>query len=195
MKDKIFLLRNQNKSYNQIAKILGCSKALVRYYCGIDQKNKHLIRQRKLRKNNPLKSKLETFTHSIKKNRKKYNISTNKEYIIKRKLLDFNRRTKTKQYLKKDNMANITIEQVQDKLGDNPKCYLTGRPIDINNSRSYNFDHIIPISKDGENTIENLGICIKEANTAKSNLLLEDFLKLCEDILANYGYTVIKFKK
>lgn len=191
MKDKIILLRNQGKSYNEIVKILGCSKSLVKYYSGNNEKYKYLMRQRKYRKRNPLNIKLSRFLEP-KKQYRQYNLETNSNKIIKLKTNTFNRRSKTKKYLKGDDVSDITVEQVQEKIGSNPKCYLTGRPIDINNSRSYNFDHIIPSSKGGKNTLDNLDICIKEANHAKNNLYLEEFFKLCEDVLKNQGYTIIK---
>lgn len=33
LKEQILILRSDNKSYNEIAKILGCSKSIVGYYC------------------------------------------------------------------------------------------------------------------------------------------------------------------
>jgi hypothetical protein len=76
------------------------------------------------------------------------------------------------------------------KFGTDPKCYLTGRKLDYTESSNYNFDHMIPRSKGGSSGLDNLGLCCKEANYAKSDLLLPDFLKLCEDVLKNFGYRV-----
>jgi len=56
----------------------------------------------------------------------------------------------------------------------------------------YWFDHIVPRSRGGQNTLENLGIAIPEANKAKGNLHLNEFLNLCEMILLNFGYGVTK---
>ena len=62
------------------------------------------------------------------------------------------------------------IKELLEKLGDNPRCYLTGDQIDLEDSASYNFDHIVPVSKGGTNDLSNLGICTKAANAAKNDL-------------------------
>jgi len=69
------------------------------------------------------------------------------------------------------------------KIGDNPICYLTGRPIDLSDGRSYHLDHIVPISKGGDNTLDNCNIACKEANQAKHNLSKDEFIKLCQEVL------------
>ena len=51
---------------------------------------------------------------------------------------------------------------------------------------------IVPRCKGGDNSIDNLGICIKEANSAKSDMMLGDFISLCKDILQHHGYDVKK---
>jgi hypothetical protein len=49
MKDEIFLLRSQGKSYKQIAKLIPCSLATVNYYLTKDGKEKVLKRQQNTR--------------------------------------------------------------------------------------------------------------------------------------------------
>jgi hypothetical protein len=49
MKDEIFLLRSQGKSYREISKILKCSKATVNYYLTEGGKAKVLKRKQKTR--------------------------------------------------------------------------------------------------------------------------------------------------
>lgn len=49
MKTQILELRKQGKSYNEISKIVGCSKGTISYYCGNNQKEKTLQRQNKRR--------------------------------------------------------------------------------------------------------------------------------------------------
>lgn len=78
------------------------------------------------------------------------------------------------------------------KFGDNPKCYLTGEPINIWKTNTYNFDHIKPLSQGGESTLDNLGICTKEANMAKHDKTPEQFFELCVKILQYNGYKVEK---
>ena len=59
------------------------------------------------------------------------------------------------------------------------KCYLTGRIINVEDTTTH-FDHINP---KGGNGIDNLGFACKEANQAKSDLYLDDFYNLCDEIL------------
>ena len=79
----------------------------------------------------------------------------------------------------------ITFNEVMKKFGDNPKCYLTGLPIDIKDTRSYHFDHIIPTSRGGTNTLDNLGICTKAANMAKSDMTPDELYDLCKLIISH----------
>lgn len=46
LKDQILFLREQGLSYNQIVSKLGCAKSTVAYYCGSNEKDNHIKRQR-----------------------------------------------------------------------------------------------------------------------------------------------------
>ena len=50
MKDQILKLRAEGKTYNEIVKILGCSKGTVAYHCGSGQKEKTRKRASNYRK-------------------------------------------------------------------------------------------------------------------------------------------------
>jgi CRISPR/Cas system Type II protein with McrA/HNH and RuvC-like nuclease domain len=50
-----------------------------------------------------------------------------------------------------------------------------GEPIDLQDMPRYSFDHIIPLSRGGESTLENMGLALKEANQAKSDLTKKNF--------------------
>ena len=95
MKDKILDLRKQGKTYKEICKVLGCSKSLVSYYCGEGQKEKTLVRQQKLRKDNVLILKVDHFKHPSADRRKRPKdfvpASNNKKALIN-KSDDFQRR-------------------------------------------------------------------------------------------------------
>jgi 5-methylcytosine-specific restriction endonuclease McrA len=80
---------------------------------------------------------------------------------------------------------DVTFEEVLAKFGENPKCYLTGDSIDIHDTKSYHFDHIVPISRYGSGRIENMQITTAEANYAKGSMSLEEFRILCAKV-ANY---------
>ena len=77
-------------------------------------------------------------------------------------------------------------------MESNPHCYLTGRPIDLLKPKSYHCDHIIPVSKGGLASLDNLALACKDANIAKGNLSIDDFISLCKEILIHHGYNVYK---
>ena len=60
-------------------------------------------------------------------------------------------------------------------------------------------DHIIPVSKGGSNDLENLGITYPKANTAKSNMSVNEFVRLCAEVVKwrgkKLGYKIIKSRR
>ena len=156
-------LRSEGKTYDEIEEIVGCSKSLIAYYCGFDQKRKYKDRLNKLRSKSPILKKLENFRRRKHKSKKNKNKSEKYSYL-----------------------------DVLEKIGENPVCYLTGDPIDIFDGMGYQLDHIVPVSRGGDNSIENLGICTKHANLSKYDMLLEEYLELCRKVLENFGYSVEK---
>lgn len=190
MKEQILKLRSEGKSYGEIVKLLSCKKSMVQYHCGLNQKENNLKRQRKNKQNwHPYRKKLYNFylDKRIKKKTKTYSKLTLTK-ILRRKINNFY------EYKKGDYMDSnyIKIEDIINKFGENPKCYLTGQPIDINKPRTYEFDHIVPKSKGGTNTIDNLGICIKNANRAKAHMTPDEFIQLCKNVVEHQGYKLIK---
>jgi 5-methylcytosine-specific restriction endonuclease McrA len=83
-------------------------------------------------------------------------------------------------------------KDVIEKFGWETTCYLTGRKINLKEPKTYQFDHIVSISKGGSNTIDNLGICCRNANQAKHDMSVEEFLNLCKEILEHNGHVVEK---
>ena len=88
---------------------------------------------------------------------------------------------------------NFSYKDVLDKFGEKTCCYLTGEPINLLDG-SYAFDHIIPRSRGGSNDLNNLGVATKRANSAKSDMMLDEFLELCRKVLEYNGYVVVKGK-
>lgn len=166
MQELILKLRSEGKSYNDIQKILKCSKSTVAYHCGLNQKEK---------------SKQRTY-----KNRNK-----TLNGILKRKKDNFSYVFRKKKFKRRVNLE-FSSNEFKEKIISNPKCYLTGRPIDLLNPKTYQCDHIIPVSKGGDSSLSNLGLTCKEANIAKNNLSHEEFLNLCKEILIHHGYKIEK---
>ena len=90
---------------------------------------------------------------------------------------------KRKRFLSVGNKVPFTLKELKNKIGTNPKCYLTGESIDLSNPSDYSLDHIIPVSKGGESSLSNLGIIKSDINQAKYNLTPEEFLSLCKRVL------------
>lgn len=85
--------------------------------------------------------------------------------------------------------GSFSYDDAMRKIQDQ-KCYLTGRFVDFSQAKSYHLDHIVPVSKGGQRNIDNLGLTCKEANQAKGDLMLDEFIDLCKDVLVNHGYAV-----
>lgn len=191
---KIVKLRNLGLTYDEIAQELDCSKGTICYHLGTGQKTKAGIRRRKNRaKLHPFIRKIETFTNLVRSGTKK--IATVKlDQLLTWKIKKFH--MKNKELAVKDGKKysyespSFTLEELKTKLGTNPKCYLTGKEIDIYDTKSYEFDHITPRSRGGQNTLDNLGICTKQANRAKSNMTPEEFVAFCKSVLEHNGYKV-----
>ena len=171
---KIHELRNdKGMSYDQIASLMRCSKATLSYYFGSGGKKAVIDRQRENRKDlGVLRARLE-----------KWELDND---IILKKYKDVFR----------NNISDrkVRIEASRKYLEDtyNGKCYLSGRPFDLDDTGTFHFDHIIPESQHGTNGLENLGLCVPEANQAKSDLSVDEFLELCKDVLEHNGYSVKK---
>jgi CRISPR/Cas system Type II protein with McrA/HNH and RuvC-like nuclease domain len=173
---KILELRDAGYSYKQIIAELNCSSSVVSYHCGENQKEKTRQRTLKHKKANPLRTKFYAFLESKKVGKSISQQSPNIKRILKNKMFHFNRND---EYM-------FTLEQLMEKIGNSPKCYLTGKEIDLSKSRTYSLDHIIPRSKGGDNSLENCAIACSEANQAKSNLSLEEFISLCQSVVDNF---------
>ena len=167
---KIIQLRKKGLTYNQIQKILKCSKSTISYHCGKNQSEKKRVRGRKP---HPLCKKVSSF---------KTRCTAASWRTFRIKIKTFKRRNQHRNKVKVIN--NYTCEDVVNKLGKNPLCYLTGRRINLKDPKSYSLDHVIPVSKGGTNELDNLEITCASANFAKADMTLKEFYNLCEEILA-----------
>ena len=169
MKKKIINLREEGKTYKEISEKLGCSKSLIAYYLNSTTKNKTIQKTKERRNEHPFIQKCGNFKQ------KKFNSKSR----------DFQRRLRKGRTAKVN--SKFTFKDIIEKFGETPKCYLTGRNINLQDPTSYNFDHILPSSKGGDNSLQNLGLTCKDANKAKGDLTLGDFIQLCQEVVMKFG--------
>ena len=98
-----------------------------------------------------------------------------------------------KSWFSRSTGSKFTLDQFLQKIGIHPKCYLTGRPIDLDKG-DYHFDHIKPKSKGGDDSLENCGLASRSANLAKNDMTPNEFIAFCQEVLTYNGYLVIKIK-
>jgi 5-methylcytosine-specific restriction endonuclease McrA len=179
--EQVKKLKSEGKSRKEIGEITKLSKSSIKYY--LDDKHREKIKQRtkKHRINSPYTRKIERFKRAKKYNRKKVTYIGSYQQHISKRIYSFMQTNRNEKFTTKD---------VIDKIGLNPKCYLTGDIIDISKPDTYQFDHIIPVSKGGTNTLDNLNIATRDANNSKYDMLLEDYIKLCKRVLENHGFEV-----
>lgn len=192
-KEKILKLRESGLSYSEIVSEVGCSKSTVCYHLGENQREKHYIRKKNNRENNLLSQKLWNFKNAFHTKPRKVQNQQSIERKMYEKIHAFHK-TKTKNG-NKSMKLEFTMQDVINKFGENPKCYLTGEQIDLNKPSTYQFDHIIPKSRGGNNSLENLGICTKKANQCKYNQTPDELLHFCLQVVENFGYKVLELEQ
>ena len=180
---KILDLRSKNHTYQDIAKILNCSKGTVSYHCGLNQKSKTLKRNQTYRNNHIIHKKIHRFM-SIKKS-DSLKVSKLREKTLSKKIF-----IKIRKFSEYKPMFNA--KDLLKKIGDNPICYLTGEPIDLNDSKSYHLDHIIPKSRGGDNSLSNCGLASKKANLSKTYMTYEEYVELCRKVVDYYDQTIAR---
>lgn len=181
-REDILSLRRQGLSFRAIRKELGCSKATISYHCGANQSEKKRVAKTN-KEMPPLCKKVGMF--KAKCSKEAYRNFRNKIKGFKKKRPSSGKKTRARSHWRVHNIGEpYDCKDVIDKIGVKPRCYLTGRKIDLNNSQAYSLDHRVPTAKGGSNSLNNLEVSCTEANRAKADLTLNDFYKLCEEILA-----------
>ena len=169
LKNNILRMRSEGASYRKIQAVLGCSKATIAYYLSDGEKAKVAERTRALRSQNSLIRKTESFQAQ----RKGQN----------NKAAHFHRDYEGGGY----GPMNFSYDDVVEYLDGNYTCYLTGDTIELNDPKSYSFDHIVPVSRGGTNELHNLGLTTREANAAKSDMTVEEFVDMCVKVAKHFG--------
>lgn len=178
---KIHELRRRGYSYSKIKEEVNCSLSTVGYYLGEDQKMKSYKRLQK-RRSEPesvLREKIYQF---------RWKRGTDKNVMSK--IRDFQRRNHSK--LNTSQEKNFTIDEFLLKIGNPPRCYLSGELIDLYDTKSYSLDHIISSSTGGNNSLDNAGLISTSINKMKSDLSVEEFLQKCIQVLKYNGYEINK---
>jgi 5-methylcytosine-specific restriction endonuclease McrA len=90
---------------------------------------------------------------------------------------------KKKRFMIKGTIVPFSINELKEKIGNSPRCYLTGEPIDLLKPETYSLDHKLPISRGGKSSLENCELLKSEINQSKYNLTPEEFFKLCQRVV------------
>lgn len=178
-RDQILQLHSEGKSRPEICRILQCHKSTVSYHLTPGQKEKFLERNNRYRGAAPILRKFERFKRPSEVSEKQ---AVRYEQTLYRKIREFSKDRKTSTMKDKPTFTN---QEAMEKISANPVCYLTGTPIDLSKSSTYSLDHMIPRSRGGTNSLENMGLCTATANQAKFNLTVEEFHALCKSVVAH----------
>lgn len=183
---KIIALRQKQYSYRQIAKELNCSLSTVSYALRKKTRDKVKKKTAEVPSNEKkILNKIYCFKNSYLSNKPKaaWYINKTQRQINQSICVKASRFQRTMTFNYKDVLA---------KYGEHFPCALTGRPIDFYKPETYEYDHIQPVSRGGENTLSNLQILCPEANQAKGSLTDQEFIELCKEVVIHSGHRIYK---
>jgi|TARA_R100000482_G_C5113305_1_gene141682 5-methylcytosine-specific restriction endonuclease McrA len=183
---QIIALRKKGLPFSKIAKQLKCSISTVSYALRKKTRIKSKQKQDKLPKHKKtITNKIYSFknTPTPKQNKKLWYINKTPRQIskaISTKASTFQR------------SMTFNYKDVYRKYGDHFPCALTGRPLNFKDPDTYEYDHILPTSRGGENTLDNMQIVCPEVNRAKQNLTDQEFIDLCKEVVIHAGHKIYK---
>ena len=188
--EEILRLRAEGLSYRQIEVRLGCSKGTISYHCGSGQKNKTLANTKK-RRLCPLRTKMESFKYGKKKefSNPLVEVFGLKKKVLSNKIAHFSRMG-TK-YKRMGYKFMFKLKDLIKKIGDDPRCYWTGRKINLNSRKSYHLDHFVPKSRGGDNSLENCVLACREANQGHSDSLPPEYINVSCEVAAHRGKEIL----
>ena len=183
---QIIALRKKGLVFNQIAKQLKCSKSTVSYALRKKTRQKSSEKSAEYPKYlKKLNSKIYSFTNP------KISTQTKAAWYINK-----SPRQNTKAISDKANRfqrkMTFNYKDVHTKYGDHFPCALTGRPLEFNEPQTYEYDHILPTARGGDNSIDNLQLLCPEANQAKGMMTDDEFKDLCREVIIHAGYKIYK---
>lgn len=190
LRERILELKEQGLSYGQIQARMGCSKGTISYHCGAGQKGK--VRERtKKRRLCPLRTKMEAFKYSKKKELQDpfVEVFRPKNHCLRDKLIHFARIG-----TKANRMGYRFMFKLKDlikKIGSDPRCYWTGRKIDLSSRRSYHLDHLVPRSRGGDNSLDNCVLACREANQGKGDGLGGEYVQTSCEVAVHRGKEIL----
>jgi len=152
-KEKIIKMLENGKTYQEISDELQISKWTLIYHFSPNRKKSMSQAYKNYRKRNPLVTKMSDFYRG-------------------------NPKSKTR-----PKIIRFTLKDLLNKIGPVPKCYLTGELIDLDKPEDYSLDHIIPTSRGGDSSLENCGLTSNKANRIKQDLLYDELILLCKQIV------------
>lgn len=139
MKENILKLKEEGKTIKEICQILNCAPSTVSYYLyektKISTRNRNRKNKKKYLTKNPVAEKLGNFLYSKRSTFNQIGPKTEKRSARKLK----------KSFLN----SKFSMQELREKIGENPMCYITKTPINLTKKSSYSLDHIIPVCKGG----------------------------------------------
>ena len=183
---KIIALRQKQFTYSQIIKVLKCSKSTVSYAL---RKRTRMLTKEKNDNTPKYYKQIQNKIYSFK------NPHTRKTplpiWYLNPTPRQISKAISTKSSTFQKRMA-FNYKDVYKKYGDEFPCALTGRPLKFNEPQTYEYDHIMPHARGGDNSLSNLQILCPEANQAKGMMTDQEFKDLCKEVIIHAGYKIYK---
>lgn len=180
LRSQILALREEGLSYRVISERLECNPSTVEYHLNPNAKSRNTRKARRVRQNeHPLAQKIRRFRQQFELPIDPPHYTSSMRKRLQRKVDRYHKSTRGERIVNN----TFTVNDLLEKIGPNPTCYLTGEPIDLDDTRSYHLDHVIPRSRGGDCTLDNANICTKRANLSKGDMTHEEYVEHCRQVV------------